>query len=161
MRFEMKILKNLLKTVVIVITLTLSSTLCADMKVTFANDTAEYALYFNSDYSTKIPPGESHTFNLKNHTTMVVGMDYMEHPTPWVNYGLGNGGVSYSIDPSSEQVNFSFGLGPASASSIEGKPPVITISGGVSMQETDSWGKGISMQPHGNNSPITVKFSDQ
>jgi len=161
MRFEMKILKNLLKAAAIVMTLTLSSTLCADMKVTFTNDTAEYALYFNSDYSTKVPPGESHTFTLQNHTTMVVGMDYMEHPTPWVKYGLGNGGVSYSIDPSSGQANFSFGLGPASASSIEGNPPVITISGGVSMQGTDSWEKGVSLQPHGANAPTTVKFSDQ
>ncbi|MCP5504991.1 MAG: hypothetical protein H7A41_07560 [Chlamydiales bacterium] len=157
----MEILKNFLKAAAIVITLTVSSTLCADMKVTFTNDTSEYAFYFNSDYSTKVSPGESHTFTLKDHTTMVVGMDYMEHPTPWVKYGLGYGGVSYSIDPSSGQANFSFSLGPASASSIEEKPPAIMISGGVSMEGTDSWKKGISLQPHGTSAPTTVKFTDQ
>lgn len=157
----MKILKNFFKAAAVVIILVLSSTLCADMKVTFTNDTAEYALYFKSDYSIKVSPGESHAFTLKNHTTMVVGMDYMEDPTPWVKYGLGNGGISYSVDPNSGQANFSFGIGPASASSIKENPPVIKITGGVNMQGTDSWEKGISLQPHGENKPTTVTFSDQ
>ncbi len=153
-----------LKCVSFFIVLTYTSAVFAvSLPLIIDNRTEEYTFYFiTNGQSIAIKPGEDFSVKLANHSTTQITFDYdgQHHTTtPWHTSGLGNGGVSFSQDPSSGQANFSWGFGPAQQQDPGTAPPYFSITGGLNTSGTDDWAYGISLQPHGNCVATTIRIT--
>ena len=117
----------------------------------------------NSNYNfylsgTEIPAGSTFSAGFNNHDTRQLTFDSATHPSPWKTSGYGNGGIAYSVDPSSGQSNVGLSMGPAAAATSSDLPPTFTISGQVNQTVTDNFSRGINYTLHSASSDPSINI---
>lgn len=134
----------------------------ADVTIKIFNNMSKYTVTTPS--GTIQPNGNSQTFTAGDHSTSKIAIG--RTGTPWGNSDVGAGGLGYSIDPQSKNINFNIGSGPAPDTTQTITPVLnITINGNAIPTITDSLISGFnynntSIHSQGNDT-VTVIYSDK
>ena len=132
------------------------------VNVLIKNETADYIFYLGLVHELEIIPDNELDIPFADPGDRVnLSFDRSENPTQLRKFGLGEGALRYSFDPTSKQTTFSVLMGPAPTGPQETPAPTFEVSGDIAGAGQDIWTRGLELILHGSNvDQITVTITE-